>query len=123
MMFFNQFIKILENVSTEVLESANQNNKLTFIYIFSYAIQSWSKKLNVSDDALVSITQFSNEIPYLTNELWHRWKDYQNTFFGLNNEESNFKIYINKIIGNRMLNINLDDIKFIVIIAFIITAI
>lgn len=115
----NRFTIILEEISHKVRKLAAQNNSINFGYILSCAVAFWCCKLQFPTGASVYVINLSNEIQYLTKDIWDKWKQK----IGLiNKEDSEFKKYINSQINNKM-GRNIDDLRFIILIAFVVTGV
>lgn len=120
MLFPKFLIDVIDEFSHEFQSEINQVNKNSYSYDLPFAIKYWCQKLNLSNEVAADINRLhQNEFQEFTNDAWTEWKRKPGFF---NNEVSELKKYITTRIGNKM-NQNIDDIKFIIIVAFIVVGI
>lgn len=115
----NYFNKTLDEIYNEVWQLVTQTNNNRLEYILFSAVKSWCRKLQLSDDATIYISNTSENLQDFTNDIWSRWK--AETGF-LTKEDSDFKKSINNYVGKKMKQ-NINDMKFLLLFGFLITAV
>lgn len=114
MLFPKFFLELSDKFSYEVWIEISQTNNNSYPYALSFAVKSWCRKLNLSNEVAADINMLQqNDFQEFTSDAITDWR---RKFF---NADSDFKKYITTKVGKKM-NRNIDDVKFIVLVAFIV---